>query len=62
MNSIKIKCPICKQDREIHGIVCNLPMWNSDTGKSDAENIDKVILIRCDECNTLLGAYKSTKE
>lgn len=54
----KVKCPFCEKIVNIFGRPHDLPLWNFSTGGLDKENKNKVMLIHCEECETILGSYK----
>ena len=62
MNNPKIICPHCKTlVNGVHGKPYDLPIWDSSEGKVKNDNADKIILILCNECEAVLGAYKQIK-
>lgn len=63
MSNPKITCPYCKTlVSGVYGKPYDLPMWDSSKGEIKSDNTDKVILILCNECEAVLGAYKQLEK
>lgn len=53
------KCPICKEVCKLYGLPYGLQIGSSD--ENDTTDLHPVILVQCDKCGCVLGAYKDEK-
>ena len=54
---VTINCPKCGLNK-INAFPVKLPVWDSNKGKS-SDKTESVILVKCVECNTVVGVYKN---
>ena len=62
-NSIitKIKCQFCNKEADFLGRSYDVPLGDSSKEEAHRNNIDKIMLILCQEREGVLGGYKSDK-
>ena len=55
---VQINCPRCGRGRIINAFPVKLPIWDYDNGEP-SDKFDDVVLVKCIECDTVVGIYKN---
>lgn len=54
---VRVNCPKCGRNAIINAFLEKLPIWDINTGKP-SDKFDEVVLVKCIECDTVVGIYK----
>jgi len=55
----EIMCPVCKNEAKLFGRPYGLQIGSSLKGENS--DVHPVVLVQCEECGTVLGAYRDNE-